>query len=497
MTIIEALSHFLDTYSNKKIAILGLGKEGLSTYTFLRRFFPTLPLYLLDQKISSQLSPEFQEIFRRDEYINTSCGKDWLDDVEIFDIIFKSPGVSQYLYPSLATAIKQNKITSNTQLFFEAIAFLKKASPNYKHLTTIGVTGTKGKSTTTVMLHHLLKTAQQQTLLGGNIGVPPLDLLVRTDEFNLTLPVYFVLELSCHQLDTATHSPNIAVVQNISPEHLDYYPDFKTYLKSKSALTKFQSIEDKVIFNPTYTTATELANLSRAEQHLFTASPDQYASLSPLKKKQVVAHCSDTQLLLNNEELLALSALPLAGDHNRENILPAVIVADLLNIQIPAIQQALLSFKGLPHRLELVASSQGTTFFNDSLATTPEATIQALDAFAGQKIILLAGGYDRSLNYAELAVKISTSSLVALVLFPDTGERILSELKKLETPLPPHAIVKSMPEAFTMVAKYHDTASIVLMSPAAASYNLFKDYADRGNQFKNQVALLIKEDTRK
>lgn len=475
--------------ATQNILILGLGREGLSTYHFLRSLFPEKTLTLADQKNLAELDPEVIALLHSDTCLDTQLGPEWLNQLNAFDVIFKAPGISAHTHPELLPL--QSQFTSNTQLFLQILSH-ESIKTNFQTIT-IGITGTKGKSTTTAVIHHVLKQAGKQTLLGGNIGVPPLDLLEKFLEVDPKQPLYLVLELSAHQLESVTTSPQIAVVQNITPEHLDYYPDFKSYLAAKAGITKFQSITDTVICNPSYVTALQVADLSRGEHCYFTASSEQFEDLTSSKQAAVIASISENQLFQFDTPVLDVTQLPLRGQHNNENILPAVALAHLLQIDPTTTATALRSFKGLPHRLEYVETVNDVAFYNDSLATTPEATQRAVAAFPDQPVILLAGGYDRHLDYEALADFILTSSVKALVLFPTTGEylkKLLEQRAPKNTKKIPLYMAHSMGDAFSYIQKEMKPGDVVLLSPAAASFNLFSDYADRGNQFKHQVKML-------
>lgn len=498
----ELLESIFQEFQSKRIIIVGMGREGMSTYLLLRTLFPELHLTLADKKMSSELDSTLQAYIAEDTFLDTQFGEHWLEGVPEFDLVIKTPGISQQKFPELK-ALRSSQVTSNTKLFFDVITH-----PRFREsfkVTTLGITGTKGKSTTTAMIHHLLKQAQLPTLLGGNIGVAPLDLIERITEFNPEDMVYIVLELSAHQLSDLTKSPNIAVVQNISPEHLDYYENFNEYVQAKSAIARWQALpngsglEDTVICNPSHTTALRIADLSRGEQCYFVVSEEQWEKLSEHKQSRVVASIKNDEIYQGEHKVMSTDKLLLKGEHNLENILPSVVIASTLNISPEITAAALQTFYGLPHRLEYVDTVHGVEFYNDSLATTPEAVQQALAAFPGKNIALIAGGYDRGLNYESLAESILKSSVKALLLFVSTGTFIFNLLKQKDTTFLENNYVEvlqgnpkeqAMAEAFTKLAPHLENIDIVLMSPGAASFNLFKDYADRGNQFKHQIKLL-------
>lgn len=457
--------------------LFGLGKEGLSTYRFLRQYFTDTQILLVDDKERATLSEEWQNILTTDPNVSFSHNFDAVIDQK--PILFKTPGIPLG-HPLLAVA-KEWHITSNTDLFFYVMRIF-----GNKKVKTIGITGTKGKSTTTALTHHILQTAGKHVFLGGNIGVPALDLMPQIldniDQLTTANPAWVVLELSCHQLYDLHSSPNIAVVLEITPEHLDYYPDFETYVMAKSNIASHQWPTDWVMYNPNHAQAASVAARSAAKRMLLPSSEESL---------------TNKHLLLDGKPLLSLDSLPLVGAHNIQNVLAAVHATREAGIDTQTIALACSTFKPLRHRLEKVAQVQSISFYNDSLSTTPVATTAALQSFAGQPIVLIAGGYDRGLEYDELAEAILNHKVLHLTLFPDTGERILSEVRARATtdkPAPTYTMAKTMQEAVTDAFSHAQKASngtaIVLMSPASASFNLFADYADRGQQFCDAVLRL-------
>ena len=273
--------------------------------------------------------------------------------------------------------------------------------------------------------------------------------------------------MSSHQLAELKSSPEIAVVQDIVAEHLDYYENFTEYYQAKTQIARFQTKQDLVIFNQDSKTATQLAKLSKGKQLSFS-----------LTDKKLVELAKSTQLL---------------GTHNLYNVMPAIIIAQHLGVSTEKITQAVKSFKSLPHRLEFVAKVNGVDYYNDSIATVPEATIAALETFADRPIVLIAGGYERRQKYRELAEKIIKSNVKALSLLPPTGQRLLAEINALNPCNALRASIEeftSMAEAVYFAFQKAEAGYVVLLSPGAASFSTFRDYVDRGNQFKKAVKKL-------
>jgi UDP-N-acetylmuramoylalanine--D-glutamate ligase len=452
-----------------RILILGLGREGLSTYHFLRQELPDQHLWLYDDKQVNALSEAWQTVIRQDPLTTALQNQPITSSDDLPTLIIKTPGLPP-THPFLQQAVESEiKITSNAQLFFDQLSKLR-TKP-----TTIGVTGTKGKSTTTSLIYHVLKESGFTTFLAGNIGVPPLDLvneLRAADQDNQTS--YVVLELSSHQLLDLRTSPQVAVVQNIVPEHLDYYETFDQYVEAKSHVTRFQTAADYVVFNPAYELPKKLADLSAGTKLTFSIETN------------------DEFLLYHGQPVIKLNQIPLPGTHNRENVMPAVVIGVHFELSLTQIGAAIASFKPLEHRLEFVRDLNGVEYYNDSLATVQDAAVAALQAFAGKPVILIAGGYDRGLDYTDLAKAILSHPVKTLILFKPTGERIAETVHTLAggQKLPTIFFPRSMSEAVHEARKVAQAGDVVLMSPASPSFGEFKDYADRGQQFKREVKAL-------
>ncbi|MEK6967117.1 MAG: UDP-N-acetylmuramoyl-L-alanine--D-glutamate ligase, partial [Nanoarchaeota archaeon] len=360
----------------------------------------------------------------RKKHVVLHLGKNYLKALKNYDVIIKAPGIPPFkIAPFLG---KHHIVTSQTEIFFEACQG-----------TIIGVTGTKGKSTTSSLIYQVLKSEGLKVHLIGNIGEPVLQFLEKTGPNDI-----FVYELSSFQLTNLKKSPHIAVFLNLYPEHLDYYDGkFKDYANAKANITEYQTATDFLIYNAKDSLVAKIAKRSKAQKIPFI----------PKKGKDPWIASSE----------------------------PAVLVGKLFGISNKKIQQSIRNFKPLPHRLEKVGEWKGITFYNDSLATIPEATMSALD-FLGTKVhTLIAGGFDRGLTFEKLGKKIQESSIKTLILLPTTGEKIFSSIQK-------HVqcfFANTMEEAIRLSYMHTSKGKICLLSPAASSFNMFKDYKDRGEQF--------------
>lgn len=429
----------------KQILIAGFGREGVSTLRFLRKTNPTQKIAIYDQKELLKLGKAYQKILQEDKNLKLFLGIKFKKVADKFDIIFKSPGIpNRYISTGILP-----KVISQTQIFLEEFSGL-----------TIGITGTKGKSTTSSLIYEILKTAGRKTVLLGNIGFPPLDHLEDLDK-NTTV----VFELSSHQLSTVKKSPHIAVLLNIYPEHLDYYRNFKEYVLAKANITKYQSKNDFLVFNEDDPIVRKIAANSCAQKVTFGKR--------------------------NSEELKKMGiTTKLLGDFNHLNILAAIKVGQILNVSNKDLVSALNNFTPLEHRLELVGTFRGITFYNDSLSTIPQATIAALDALGDKVETIFLGGFDRGIGYKELATRILNSKIKNIILFPTTGEKIWSEIVKASPSAKTkfrHFSVGNMENAVRLGYKYTSAGKICLLSSASTSFSTFVDYRDRGNQFKMYV----------
>ncbi|OGD09861.1 hypothetical protein A2397_04760 [Candidatus Amesbacteria bacterium RIFOXYB1_FULL_44_23] len=408
------MTHIIDQISHlDKILILGFAREGQSTERFLKQRFPHLKIDTSDQKDNP----------------------DYLKHLQEYKLVIKTPGISPHK-PEIVAAKKNGVIfSSHTQLFFEVCP-----SKNI-----IGITGTKGKSTTTSIIYEVLKANHKPAVLVGNIGKPALDFLS-----DISPNTWVVMELSSYQLMDMSASPHIAVLQNIYPDHLDYHSDFAEYKNAKLNITKYQTANDYLI--------TQLDVPTKAKKTIFSIS-----DFDPQVKTKLI------------------------GDHNKLNIIPILKISDILKLSKTLTYQAIENFQPLETRLELVATKNGIGFYADTLATIPQATIAAIDGLSSEVETLIAGGHDRKQNYSDLAKKILNSNIKNLILFPATGSRIWEEVSKLEPRSINHFAVTNMSDAVKIALHQTTSGKICLLSPAAPSFTLFKDYHDEYEQYKKFI----------
>ncbi len=436
------------------VLIVGYGREGKSVHAWIKKHCPDVTVSVADK--NKALAVSDCQTFLGDTYLSRLSG---------FDTVIRSPGVSPYI-PEIATYVRDGGfITSATNIFFSVVTG-----------TTIGITGTKGKSTTSSLIAHILSSVHTDVRLVGNIGAPMLDYVDGASPETI-----FVMELSSHQLEGSRYSPHVAVVLGIVPEHMDYYPDIFAYAQAKEAIVRFQNESDIVVYNPNHELVSRLVDPSRGRK-VWYAQDKREGFVSYVDTGAVYVHGASVE----QQIVLPVSDIPLFG--NVENVLAATAACFSAGVGPSEIASAIRTFEPLPHRLEYVGEYRGVRFYNDSLATIPEATIHALTSLGPDVTTLIAGGFDRGLDFTKLGKFIPSTNVRALILFSPTGEKI----RQVVTAAGAKSDVKfyacrTMEEAVKLAYEHTPRGKICVLSPASASFNLFRDYADRGEQFKSYV----------
>jgi len=428
----------------KKVLLLGFGREGQSSFRVIRRVLPEQEICIADRNYGIREMQELQD----DRHLDFQCGEDYLYGLNQFDVIIKSPGIS---LKGIITPVDRSRITSQTDLFLQAYA------PQ-----VIGVTGTKGKSTTCSLIAHILKTAGKDTILLGNIGTPAFHFLdhIRPD-------THIVDELSSHQLEYIHRAPHLAVLLNLYEEHLDAYDSFRHYQLAKLNIARLQEAKDLFIYNADDRLICEHLESVRLKQKCF-----------PFSLKS-----SFTGMGIRN-----IHNRYLKGEHNMQNILAAVIVSDLQSVDKEAILDGLASFKGLAHRMEYVGFYHGIQWYNDSIATIPEACMAAIRSLPDVDTLIL-GGFDRGIGYSELALFLISSDVKNLILVGDAGRRIGTEIEKTIIAGKKLFYINRFDDFFPVALEHTKPGATCLLSPAAASYDEFRSFEERGFRFRD----LIKE----
>lgn len=450
-----------DGFEGRKICILGFGREGQSTYHFIRKHFPGLPLAIADQ---NAIGPRSYSFLEKDENLIFVTGADYLDRLDEFDLIFKTPGITMQ---TLNGRISEEKITSQADIFL-------------KHFgqQVIGVTGTKGKSTTASLLEHMISNSHNQGILVGNIGLPPLDFL---DEINKdTIIIY---ELSSHQLETIRHSPHIAILLNLFEEHLDHYRNFMEYALAKFNIIRYQDEQDFAVINADDAFLSELI----ADHGIMSQTIG--FSGKRLLKQGCYIDGSDIRYELNGYSGVfeGVMNLDLKGRHNLYNVMAAVCAARLAGLDDAEIDKGMVSFKGLKHRIEYLGAFAGIDYYNDSISTVPQATIEAIKTL-GEVNFLILGGFDRGIDYEYLVNYLSGLNIDHILFMGPAGKRMMSIFSTLN--YKPHLQqVESLKDAVAFVKMHGKNGDTCLLSPAAASYDSFRNFEERGEMFENYARI--------
>lgn len=443
---------------NHKVLILGFGKEGRSTFRFLRDHFPGVPLGIADH------DPELAEKaggMLNDGNLKLFTGPDYLASLTGYDFIIKSPGVS---IPAGALQGPATVLTSQTRLMLEAY-----------HRQITGITGTKGKSTTSSLIHHLLKTSGIDSILVGNIGLPPFDYLDQAGS-----ETQIVFEMSSHQLEDSILAPHISVLLNLFPEHLDRYASLEDYYSAKMRILSGQLENDTFIYNE------DIPGISERIRKIKTRR--NFLSFSSGYKVQEGCYLSGNRIMLIRngweEEFIEVTGdFPLKGQHNRMNMMAAILAARQAGASGEGIKAGLRTFAGLEHRLEYTGCFRGIHFYNDSIATIPEATIAAVRTLPGTDTLIL-GGFDRMLDYTAMIDFLAHSSVRNFIFLGKAGRRMYEGFRAFEMKDKNLVMAASLQEAFEIIPDVTEKGKICLLSPAAASYDSFRNFEERGSLFK-------------
>ena len=416
--------------NGKSVCILGYGREGRAMVEALEKFAQDAEVTICDQS---------EEIIVNREKHSVQLGSDWLKDLDRFDVIVKSPGIP----PKTLFSIHYSLLTNSIQIFLDSLP---------QSITVIGVTGSKGKSTTASLIHHILKESGQKSILLGNIGEPAIGALSTINDQRSAQ--YVVLELSSAQLMDCTTSPQIAVVTSFFPEHLDYHETLENYKEAKSHIAKFQS-EDGIVF---YCKESE--------------GPKEIAETSP---GTLVAYGDE-------DSPIAVQDTKLIGTHNLVNIAGAASVARHLEISDDHIIKAVKTFEGLPHRLQDLGAHHGMHWVDDAISTTPESTIAAIHALSPNIKILICGGKDRGLDFTNLGEVIDASSLEHVIVMGESGPRMAQAISK-KTVHRVNSLEQAVEKAKYEIRNTKYEIPICLLSPASPSYDQFTNFEEKGDRF--------------
>lgn len=434
----------------KKILILGFGREGKSSYSFIKENVEYAKLAIADRNAIAN-SDELEK-----EGVILHIGEDYLNYMKDYDIIMKTPGIS---LKDINIDEIRDKITSQTSLFIK-----------YGSEKIIGVTGTKGKSTTSSLLFHMLKQAGKMVELVGNIGIPAFDMLDKEKDIE-----YFVYELSAHQLQFIERAPHISVILNLFEEHLDHFGTYEKYKEAKLNIFKYQEKEDIAIYGETV--EYEVKSNIISNKILVSMNREQDMNYTTLKDEYIYSVFNENEINIKFPD-----EAELCGTHNVYNSMIAITVANILEIDEKNIINSLKTFKALPHRLQKIGIYNNITYVDDSISTIPEATIQAIETIKDVDVVLI-GGMDRGIDYTKLIEYIKKNADIKYVLMYETGKRIYNEVKNIESVV----YIEELKEAVNYAKENTEKRKVCLLSPAAASYGYFKNFEERGDMFKKYV----------
>lgn len=439
--------------SDKKILLLGFGVEGQSSYRFLRKYFPENSINIADKNPKLRENP----LIHKDD--NCFCGDNYLEAVKNADIILKSPGIKMQ---EILAIHPKAKISSQSDLMFQ-----------FFPSRCIGITGTKGKSTTSTLLHYLLSKRMKDVFLVGNIGKAAFDLVDISEE------AFFVYELSSHQLQSVRHSPHISILLNFFEEHLDYYKDYEAYKKAKFAICRYQQANDIFIYDKD---DAAIAKLISEEQPLSIKMP------FSVKDKEASVFKDGNIIQSANKRLYDLATeRKLLGKHNEKNIMAVLATIQALGIETDELSAAISTFTPLEHRLEYIGEQKGILFYNDSIATIAEACIAAVEAL-GKVETLLLGGFDRGINYLPLMkFLVKRKEIRHLIFMGEAGKR-MQEILGAHKHDKAVFFAVNMEDAVKIAKRETSQGSICLLSPAASSYDKYKNFEERGKDYK-KIAL--------
>lgn len=435
----------------KRVLLLGFGREGQSTYHVLRQVRGYEKLDIAD--VSSPAS-------RPDEDGLWITGPDYQKCLDNYDVVFKSPGI---VLEKPAEEYKC-RILSQTEVFFQLFRD-----------QIIGITGTKGKSTVTTLLYHILKNAGMDTMILGNIGIPALDHMeeVKPD-------TRIVFELSCHQLEYMTVSPHIGILVNIHEEHLDHYGTMEKYVEAKRHIFKNQRPDDILICNVQC-----LPEEGACPSRLVRAGMDGSGGELDVTQKQdgTWVHYQGRAFRIPTDEIRLL------GQHNYFDIGVAYGVCSILGMDDQVFARGLRTYEPLPHRLQYIGEREGVKYYDDSISTICDTTIQALRTLKDTDTVLI-GGMDRGIDYRELIEYLSECSVPHIILMEATGKRIYQEIHKYYPEFRNRArliLAEHLEDGVKRARQITRPGTSCVLSPAAASYGIFRNFEERGETFSRLV----------
>ena len=447
---------------NRKVAIIGLGVSNIPLIDYMHKYDAKVTVF--DNRIIEDIPKD--TIKKITDYaMDFSFGPNNLSKLKGFDIVFRSPSCLPTVPELVEEANRGAIITTEIEL-------LMKLCPG----KVIGVTGSDGKTTTTSLIYEILKAGGFNCYLGGNIGTP---LFTKLEE--MTPEDIVVLELSSFQLMGMEISPDISVITNITPNHLNVHSSYEEYIDAKKNVFKYQNEDGIVVLN--YDTELTKEAAKEANGKVIFFSSQNKLDDGIILDGDTIKECNDKL----RRHILNTNLVNLKGTHNYENICAAIAATKSL-VDIETAVKAVKEFKGVQHRLEFIRKIDGVKWYNDSIGTSPTRTIAGVNSFA-ERIVLIAGGYDKHLDYTPIAKPI-LEKVSKLILIGDTAPKIFDAVKeeaeKQNKDLPIYMCDK-FEDVVTTAKKIAKSGEIVLFSPASASFDMFRNFEERGNKFKELV----------
>lgn len=452
------VEEFKKNIKGKKVSVIGMGISNIPAIKYLNK----LGAYVIGRDKNKEVPKELLDL----DNIEYVLGEKYLEGLEDSDYILRSPGVRPFTLEIQRAVQMGVKLTSEMELFI-----------HLTDATVIGITGSDGKTTTTTLTSLFLKEAGKKVYVGGNIGTPLLD---KVEE--ITKDDYVVLELSSFQLMTMDEKIDRAAVTNISPNHLDYHRSYEEYIQAKSNIFNGQDESGILVLNEDNELTKNFAKKAKGKVRMFSIE----------KETECGVYYKDGQIFStvegNKEKVMDTKDVKLVGMHNVANICTAAsLVIDITGKDV--IKKVAMTFGGVEHRMELVREFNGVKWYNDSIASSPTRTIAGLKSF-NQKIILIAGGYDKHIPYDVMGPYLM-DKVKLLILVGTTSKKIRNsvenEAKKQDKETMPIVEFKNLKDAVEYAKNNSKPGDVVAMSPASASFDLYKNFEERGNYFKELV----------
>lgn len=445
--------HFKDLIG-KKVAVWGVGREGSAFINLWRARCPHMTLSVLDEKPSDQ-----SRLLATQEDLCYFSEAGALNAIKTFDVVVRSPGISRYREEILEAKRLGVQFTSLADLWFS------------ENTTTdiVAITGTKGKSTTSSLTAHLLKSLGVNTTLAGNIGTPLFE-----DPEQVTTQSTWVIELSSYQASDIETSIPLATLLNLYPEHCDWHGSVEQYYQDKLNIFKHQSDNSRSIINGQDPNTLRYLNFFKNRRYFNT--------------KETI-HCQDGYIYNGDQLLFPCTISPLLGTHNSLNICAALTILSALGHEPSTAADGLKNFNGLMHRLQMIGSDKKLTYIDDSISTIPQAALAALAALPSQRVTILLGGQKRAQDWELFAKSLHKTPPFAAITMPDNGSEIAAALREYA---PQNILIKEvadLKEGVQTAQKITPSGGIVLLSPASPSYGHFKNFEERGDLFKQFAGL--------